>query len=170
MGTLRWHAADTETTTPSGGHGSSQAPPSGLRSGVGPGSGPGLSPGSGPSTRSHKAGRQGRPAGEPHGAGCRRPLLPGRCGYVFRAATAKDTTPGLESGPRDQLLGTEQAHGWPLSQRWASRVVPRWWSVRGVGVGCSDSSWVRTILVISDRRLMSVALFLAGELWGWSSL
>lgn len=143
VGTLRWHAADTETTTPSGGHGSNQAPPSGLRSGVGLG----LGPGSGPRALSHKAGRQGSPAGEPHGAARRGRLLPGRCGYVFRAATAKDTTPGLESGPGDQHLGTEQAHGWPLSQRWASRAVPSWWSealgwgvVIRVGPGRSWSS------------------------------
>lgn len=98
------------------------------RAGSGPGFGPGLGPGSGPSAQSDKAGRQGRPAGEPHGAARRGPLLPGRCGYVLRAATAKGTTPGLESGPRDQLLGTEQTHGWPLSLRRASRVVPSWWS------------------------------------------
>lgn len=132
MGTLWWHAADTETTTPSGGHGSSQAPPSGLRSpvgpGSGPGSGPGLGPGSGPSARSHKARRQGRPAGEPHGAARRGWLLPGRRGYVLRAAMVKGTTSGLELGPAAQLLGTEQAHRWPLSRRWASCAVPSWWS------------------------------------------
>lgn len=102
--------------------------PAGSGPGFGPGFGPDLGPGSGPSARSDKAGRQGRPTGEPHGAARRRPLLPGRCGYVLRAATAKGTTPGLESGPRDQLLGTEQTHGWPLSLRRASRVVPSWWS------------------------------------------
>lgn len=42
--------------------------------------------------------------------------------------------------------------------------------VRGVGVGCSDSSRARTILVNSDRRLMSVALFLVGAQCSWSPL
>lgn len=87
--------------------GHAQRPALGGRSRLRSWLGPGLSPGSGPSARNHKAGRQGPPAGKPHGAARRGRLLSGRCGYVVRAAEAKGTTKGLEPGPGDQLLGTE---------------------------------------------------------------
>lgn len=140
--------------------------------GFGPGFGPGLGPGSGPSAQSDKAGRQGRPASEPHGAARRGPLLPGRCGYVLRAATPRAPHRGWSQDRETSSWGQSKLMGGLFPETGIadrSELV-----VRGVGVGCSDSSKVRVILVISALRLMSVALFLAGALCvpgrSWSSL
>lgn len=109
-------------------------------------------PGSGPSTRTLtlKASKEGRPAGQPHGAARRGRLLSGRCGYVLRPAEAKGTPRGLASGERasatEAALGNQAScHGWPSSRRWAARPArvsgPRgWYSVIRAGSSKSRAS------------------------------